>query len=91
MPNLMNKIQKYNPFLTCIFNECNLLIGGCLATTEGTQKTTTTTKCKTICSTQQPFMITFNTDGLEGTDEQKGVNQKDIGFRLSYIQSSSPC
>jgi len=65
--------------------------GGCLATTQDTQKSTTTTKCKTICSTQQPFMITFNTDGLEASDEQKGVNQKDIGFRLSYIQSSSPC
>ena len=67
------------------------MVGGCLATAGGTQKSTTTTKCKTICSTQQPFMITFNTDGLEGTDEQKAVNQKDIGFRLSYIQSSSPC
>ena len=45
-------------------------------------------------ATTQPFMITFSTDGLEGASEQKAAptgTMTDIGFKLSYIQSSSNC
>ena len=65
------------------------MTGGCLKSTADAD--VQTTECVTLCTTQQPFMITFNTDGNEGSTEQTTASIADVGFRLSYIQSSSPC
>jgi len=47
---------------------------------------------KTVCSTQQPFQITFNSDDYEHSaaakDEGTGGNK---GFRLVYFQDSTNC